>query len=561
MTTPHDPASGEQYDSADPQLEARLAAHFRTHATAPWEGEAFWEQLAPRLDPRASLEAAGIAPSPDTPTRRRGATVIVPDEVPAPPAHAGSQRARDPRHPRHTLNNLLAVAAVLALCLSAFALFHQLSMQQPGRSGVIQRGELAWRRVTLPPGVVLTNGEGVTMTNGSGTPIISGAVKNSPTPNATLQVTPTNGNIAYICQMAGQGNPRLWRTTDAGQRWSPLPDLPVSGSFDYCYLNVDANNPLTVIAGLVRDQRDNASHLSAFALFDDAAHWQSLDPSQSMQLVASWRNIYYRLGNLNPKTPATADPNGRPQDQPQQRIYESTDQMRTWHEVNDAALIAENIATAEKTTDKTTGFGLIGAMSLMVQPNTGEMLTQTTDGVLWRSSDHGQTWARILLPSLPPASELTPTPGEMLWDHGATDAIAIVQQPSGNKPFTLCALVFDQTAIAFNVAPFYCSTDSGQTWIRRPRTAVEWGNGKPATFELPQLMLSDGSLLAWDVRTLSVFPGNNPSAPAAHVIGTIPTPLSPDNVPGGMASPIPGGAVLWQPHDPQTLYVATYYAP
>jgi hypothetical protein len=149
----------------------------------------------------------------------------------------------------------------------------------------------------------------------------------------------------------------------------------------------------------------------------------------------------------------------------------------------------------------------------------------------------------------------------MLSEGGATDAIAIVQQPSGNKPFTLCALVFDQTTIAYNVAPFYCSTDSGQTWTRRPRTAVEWGNGKPATFELPQLMLSDGSLLAWDVRTLSVFPGNNPTAAEAHVIGTIPTPLNPNNIPGGAASPIPGGAALWQPHDPQTLYVAMYYSP
>lgn len=558
MTTPYDPDSGEQYDSADPQLEARLAAHFRTHATAPWDGEAFWEQLAPRLDPRASLEAAGIAPSPDTQTRRRGATVIVPDEVPAPPAHAGSQRARDPRHPRHTLNNLLAVAAVLALCLSAFALFHQLSMQQPGRSGVIQRGELAWRRVTLPPGVVLTNGEGVTMTNGSGTPIISGAVKNSPTPNATLQLTPTNGNIAYICQMAGQGNPRLWRTTDAGQHWSSLATLHIIGNVDTCFLGFDASNPLTVIATFVRSAENGSAHGSvSYALINGASQWQALGTGHSVQLVASWRGVYYGLGNLNPNAPTTTDPNGKPQDQPQQRIYESTDQMRTWHELNDATLIAENIASAEKTT----GFGLIGAISLWVQPNTGEMLAQTTDGVLWRSVDHGQTWTRILLPSLPPASELTPTPGEMLWDHGATDAIAIVQQPSGNKPFTLCALVFDQTAIAFNVAPFYCSTDSGQTWIRRPRTAVEWGNGKPATFELPQLMLSDGSLLAWDVRTLSVFPGNNPSAAEAHVIGTIPTPLNPNNIPGGVASPIPGGAVLWQTHDPQTLYVATYYTP
>ncbi|HEY1389954.1 MAG TPA: hypothetical protein VGF38_15555 [Ktedonobacterales bacterium] len=560
MTTPYDPNSGEQYDPANPALEARLAAHFRTRVPAPWDGETFWDQLAPRLEPHVSAEAESIEPSPDTPTRRRGTTVIVPDDMPALPAHAGPHRARDARRPRRALNNLLAVAAVLALCISAFALFHQLSTQQPGKGGVIQRGELAWRRVTLPPGVVLTNGEGVTMTNGSGTPIISGAVKNAPTPNATLQVSPANGNIAYICQMAGQGNPRIWRTTDAGQHWSPLPDLPVSGAFDNCNLNFDENNPLTVIARLVRDQRDNASHLSIFALFDGAAHWQSLDPRNLVQLVASWRNTYYGIGNLDPSAPTISDPNGKPQDQPQdqpqERIYESTDQMRTWHELNNAPLIAEDIATATQT--KMTRPN--GALNLWVQPNTGEMLTQTFDGVLWRSVDHGQTWARILLPSLPPASELTPPPGELLWDHGPTDAIAIVQRPTGNKPFTLCAMVFDQTTITFNVAPFYCSTDSGQSWIRRPRTAVEWGNGKPATFELPQLMLSDGTLLAWDVRTLSVFPGNNASAAAAHVIGTIPTPLNPDNIPSGEASPIPGGAVLWQPHDPQTLYVAMYYS-
>jgi photosystem II stability/assembly factor-like uncharacterized protein len=555
MTTPHDLDSGEQYNAADPALEARLAAHLRAHATAPWDGETFWEQLAPRLEPRTSVEADIVASAPDTPPRRRGTTVIVPDDMPAPLAHADPHRARGARRPRRAINNLLAVAAVLALCLSAFALFHQLSEQQLGKNGVIQHGELAWRRVALPPGVVLTNAEGVTMTNGSGTPIISGAVKNSPTPNATLQVTPSNGNIAYICQLAGEAAPRVWRTTDAGQHWATLPTAPISGNVNACFLEFDANDPFTVIAAFARSGTNGAARQTfAYVLFHGATHWQALSQGQLMGSMASWGNVYYGMGYLGQ---SAVDPNGKPQDLPQQHIYESTDQMRTWHEVNDAALIAGNIASAEKTT----GFGLIGAIALWVQPNTGEMLAQTTDGVLWHSVDHGQTWTRILLPALPPASELTPTPGEMLWGHGATDAIAIVQQPTGNKPFTLCALVLDQTTIAFNVAPFYCSTDSGQSWIRRPRTAVEWGNGKPATFEMPQLMLSDGTLLAWDVRTLSVFPGNNPSAAGAHVIGTIPTPLNLGNISGGVASPVPGGAVLWQPHDPQTLYVATYYAP
>ena len=67
MTTPHDPDSGEQYDPADHALEARLVAHLRTHVIAPWDGETFWEQLAPRLEPRVAVETDTVAPSPDTP--------------------------------------------------------------------------------------------------------------------------------------------------------------------------------------------------------------------------------------------------------------------------------------------------------------------------------------------------------------------------------------------------------------------------------------------------------------------------------------------------------------
>ena len=405
MTTPHDPTNGDDNNPTDPALEARLAAHFRTQAQAsdaPLDGEAFWERLAPRLEPRTSLEADTVAPSSDTtPVRRRGTTVTIPDDMPAPPAHGSHQRARDARHPRRAINNLLAVAAVLALCLSAFALFHQLSAQQLGKSVLMRRGELTWRRVTLPLGVVLTNGEGVTMTNGSGTPIISGAVKNAPTPNATLQVTPSDGNVAYICQLAGQGNPHIWRTTDAGQHWTSLATLHIIGNIDTCFLGFDANNPLTVIATFVRSAENGSAHgRVSYALFDGASQWLALGSDQTMGSVASWGKVYYGIGNLTPDAPTQVDPNGKPQDQPQWRLYESSDEMRTWHELNDAALIAENIASSVKTK----AIGPVGSAMLMVQPNTGELLAQTTNGVLWRSSDHGQNWARILLPSLPPAT-------------------------------------------------------------------------------------------------------------------------------------------------------------
>ncbi len=88
MTTPYDPTNGDHNNPADPALEARLTAHFRTQAQAnisPLDNEAFWERLAPRLEPRTSLEADSVAPS-DARVRRRGTTLTIPDDMPAPPS-------------------------------------------------------------------------------------------------------------------------------------------------------------------------------------------------------------------------------------------------------------------------------------------------------------------------------------------------------------------------------------------------------------------------------------------------------------------------------------------
>jgi hypothetical protein len=235
-------------------------------------------------------------------------------------------------------------------------------------------------------------------------------------------------------------------------------------------------------------------------------------------------------------------------------LYVSTDRMRSWRAI-DAPLIAENLTSAKRRKLN----GTLGVEHMWVQPGTGELLAQTYDGVLWRSDNQGTAWSKMKPPPLPPASELTPTPGETISEIGMpTDALVFVQRPVANRPFTLCAVVLDQALSVLNVAPFYCSVDSGQTWVQRPRPAVTQGNGKPDQFEMPSVMLGDGSLLAWDVTTIYALPGNNVHAPKGHVLGSIPSPHDPNNIPGGTLGVTAQGAVLWQPHDPQTLYVARY---
>ena len=126
----------------------------------------------------------------------------------------------------------------------------------------------------------------------------------------------------------------------------------------------------------------------------------------------------------------------------QVKLYISTDQMRSWREI-DAPLIAENVAAAKRL--KLTSE--IGVEHIWAHPATGELLAQTYDGVLWLSGDSGTTWSQVALPQVTPSSSAsTPPPGEVPNETSQAGAAWVyVQQPVGNETFTLCALVLDQS--------------------------------------------------------------------------------------------------------------------
>lgn len=524
---PHDATSP---DGSDTALETRLHRYFAARANQPPDQDMLWQRLAPHLDARDHpIPADHVAAPP------RWRAPRIQQLVRSPTIQPRASRAR------RAVSGALALAAVVLISLAAFALLHQRSPLRPASGQTIQRGQLIWHQIALPPGVILSNGSGVIETSNTGT--TSGHATSAPTPNANLAVASANGAVAYICETPTRGTARVWRTTNAGITWLALPDVPGSNGSTECAVQVDGNNALTAMVALSRaPSPGGVGPVSQIAvLVAGATAWQPT--GQFMRSFSGWDGEYF--GITTGATPQSVS-----------HLYRSTDGMRTWHKV-DAPLIAESLATAKRLKDQGTG----GVAEVWVQPVTGELLAQTVDGVLWSSADRGQTWASIALPALPPASELTPAPGETQFTVKPGAAVVVVGAPVANRPFTLCALVLDQTLTVLNVAPLYCSTDSGQTWVRRPRPAVSVTSGKPAQFELPDAMLADGSLLAWDVQTLYALPGNNTQALAAHALGTIPSPPDPNSIPAGMLGVTPDGAVFWQPQDPRTVYVAQYTLP
>jgi hypothetical protein len=516
----------------DTGLAADLHAYFVMQRTPPPDPEAFWQRLAPYLEAHTSLttpSALAVATPPDKPpgSERRE-------------RHVRTRRnSSSPSRLRRGISNAAAVAAVLLLSLGALALFHQFGLVA-SNGQTIQRGHLVWHTAALPPGVILEEGVGVTERSSSGQSAPAGTPANA-TPNATLAVAQANGDVAYICQVPSDGAALLWRTIDAGRHWALLPDLPSSGPFMACGMQTDANNALTVMVMLESPSQETTKP-TVYVLFDGTTRWRLLP--EGVNTFVSSHGRYYAIRNSA----------GTAGQQVQGHLYVSTDQMSSWRPI-DAPLIAESLAAAKRLKLN----GATGVEQFWVSPDSSELLAQTYDGVLWRSSTHGASWVQIKLPALPPAVELTPTPGEQIMETGMPGAaIVVVQQPIADHPFTLCALILDQTLTVFNVAPLYCSTDSGQTWKRFSQPAISQGNGKPDQFELPSLMLPDGSLLSWDVTTIYRMPGSNLHAPSGYAVGMIPPPHDPNDIPGGMAGTTVHGVTLWQPYDTRTLYVAHY---
>jgi len=222
---------GLNSQTPDPALEAELRAYFESKPSAPPNSDAFWQRLATSLEPRSTPTLAPERPTPPHPNERY-LDHLDSDEEALTTAIGANESGPSPHRGRRMISTLGSLAAVALICLGAVAIFsqfgHGTNAEHPNDK-IVRSRLLTWRQITLPPGVVLQDGEGVVVTRDGGTPATS---QTALQPNSNYIVASNNGNVAYICETPAHATPRVWMTENAGQRWTRLPDPPTSTTDD-----------------------------------------------------------------------------------------------------------------------------------------------------------------------------------------------------------------------------------------------------------------------------------------------------------------------------------------
>ena len=528
----HEYPETQERDAPDSALETQLRAYFSAQADpAPTD---LWQGLAPQLDatPMSATSSLRRAPTPL-------ATVARDDDETPPPLRRNAPPTRR-NHFTRGLASVASLVAVLALVLGAVALFHR--APGPGAEpGAIHSGALTWRPVALPAGVRVANTYATTtgVATSHATPGAFTYHLLTPTEqaNADLIVAPSNGNVAYISEVAAEGAPLLWRTTDAGAQWTRLPSPPNRG-YKSGHLIIDQNDALTLIASYTTAASPYAQNAyDTYALINGSRQWLPIYgrpvTSDGLGALASWQGVYY-------STLLIDAPNGFFRSD----LLASTDGMRSWHAI-DGQIIAK---------DRLAPTGEIGVSRFWVNPTTGALLAatynETRTGGLWMSVDHGVNWSEVELPPSP-VSEVGET------NNRVTGAILWVQSPTVGESFRLCAW-YTETPNS-DTQTFYCSRDSGKTWTRRTPTSAS------QNLDFTYVLLPDGAGIGMTTTALYLNPQDDAHLTRPRFIGALPNPQRGpwDGGPwdGALWGVTAHGVSFWAANTANVLYVAQYTLP
>ena len=249
------------------------------------------------------------------------------------------------------MRGMWAATALLALALSGCSpsrgsgLPHALVTVTPTAT-IRPTANLAWKKVTLPPGFGQTN--------------------------SIASISPQNGNIAWVCLSGGANSWVIWKTTDAGVTWSQ------SGHFSYtapmsnasCGLTADQTGTSALMA-MITWGSGEAGTLRTASLYsaDGATHWTSLSGYiQTMEFATVPGGAIAIIGDT-----------GGGQVGFSQGFVFSDDGFQSWRSISTHSLPAQ-------------------FFHFDIAPGAATLIGSGYNNTLWRSSDLGAHWTQIPTP-------------------------------------------------------------------------------------------------------------------------------------------------------------------
>ncbi|HEV7129266.1 MAG TPA: hypothetical protein VGN32_17670 [Ktedonobacterales bacterium] len=207
----------------------------------------------------------------------------------------------------------------------------------------------AWRALSLPIGVVLTDHVG-------------------------FAVSPVDGQDAWVCAPTSAGGFTVWATQNAAATWQQMGTLaPVTPEpVDTCGLLADQNDPRALVAEFVWGSGEAGTLRSmTLASSDAGAHWHRLPGTVQTMEIGTQAGITYAILMDTSATPNQQMPG----------VAISTDDLRSWHLARPPGLAPH---------DSFFQFWLV--------PTGITLLGATYQGTLWQTADAGTTWARVNTP-------------------------------------------------------------------------------------------------------------------------------------------------------------------
>jgi hypothetical protein len=344
-------------------------------------------------------------------------------------------------HARLIRNIMVVVASLLTAGCGSSVIHSASSRHAPATPTVTVGAAIPWRTVVLPAGVDVQQH------------------------STGFAISPADGHLAWICALSGTDRFAIWATSDAGTSWRQVSTLVPATQENPtgCVLTADVNDAqaLTATFWWGCGACGTLAQVDYYSI-DGGTHWSKL-AGVVRQVARSRSQTYAIVMEVSP----TSGPDGFPQ------LVASPDALHTWHPI----------------TPGDAGAGR-GVVVFAVAPQTDEVLAATQDEALWRSTDGGNTWAKLALTStVQSRQDYRP-----YW-------------LSGQGRWMLCSNGFDATNT------YWCSLDLGQTWraIHLPTYTVmcpTCGKGFPVTGQvtacLPSGPTQDGAFFAACPTTVPV---------------------------------------------------------